>query len=78
MRSHYVAFEICANRAGTTMERPDFRLPSCGLYYGERNGMWMGACRRWGATSKSASWSINPSDAGTVMHIYERYLELGW
>jgi FtsP/CotA-like multicopper oxidase with cupredoxin domain len=39
-----VAFEICGNKAGTTMERPERRLPGCGWYFAKYDAdYWGGA-----------------------------------
>jgi FtsP/CotA-like multicopper oxidase with cupredoxin domain len=39
-----VAFEICGNKAGTILEDPGFRLPSCGWYFAKYDaGYWGGA-----------------------------------
>jgi FtsP/CotA-like multicopper oxidase with cupredoxin domain len=40
----HVAFEICGNKAGTTMEMPERRLPSCGWYVAKYDAdYWGGA-----------------------------------
>jgi hypothetical protein len=40
----HVAFEICGNKAGTTLEKPGNRLPSCGWYFAKYDAdYWGGA-----------------------------------
>lgn len=40
----HVAFEICGDKMGTSLEDPDFRLPSCGWYYAKYDStFWGGA-----------------------------------
>src|SRR5271167_4874308 len=43
----------------------------------KRKGMWMGGVPPLGYDLKERRLVINPSEADTVRHIYERYLELG-
>jgi FtsP/CotA-like multicopper oxidase with cupredoxin domain len=38
----HVAFEICGNLAGTSLENPDFRLESCGWYYAKYDSNYWG------------------------------------
>ena len=43
----------------------------------KRKGMWMGGVPPLGYDIRERRLVINPSEAGTVRHIYERYLKLG-
>jgi len=43
----------------------------------KRKGMWMGGVPPLGYDLRERRLVINPSEADTVRHIYERYLELG-
>src|SRR5271167_3453968 len=43
----------------------------------KRKGMWMGGVAPLGYDVRERRLVINPSEADTVRHIYERYLELG-
>ena len=43
----------------------------------KRKGMWMGGVLPLGYDVRERRLVINPSEAGTVRHIYERYLKLG-
>ena len=43
----------------------------------KRKGMWMGGVPPLGYDVRERRLVINPAEAGTVRHIYERYLELG-
>ncbi len=38
----HIAFEICANKVGTVMENPQFRVPSCGWYYSKYDATYWG------------------------------------
>jgi FtsP/CotA-like multicopper oxidase with cupredoxin domain len=38
----HVAFEICGNKMGTSLEDPDFRLESCGWYYAKYDSKYWG------------------------------------
>ena len=37
-----MAFELCGNKAGTSMARPDYRVPSCGWYYAKYDATYWG------------------------------------
>ena len=37
-----VAFEICGNKAGTSMGHPEYRVPSCGWYYTKYDATYWG------------------------------------
>ncbi len=43
----------------------------------KRKGMWMGGVLPLGYDVRERRLVINPAEAGTVRHIYERYLKLG-
>ena len=43
----------------------------------KRKGMWMGGVPPLGYDVRERRLVINPAEADTVRHIYERYLELG-
>jgi len=43
----------------------------------KRKGMWMGGVPPLGYDVRERRLVINPAEAGTVRHIYERYLKLG-
>jgi site-specific DNA recombinase len=43
----------------------------------KRKGMWMGGTRPLGYNVRERKLVVNPAEAETVRHIFERYLELG-
>ena len=51
-----VAFEICGNKAGTSMAHPDYRVPSCGWYYTKYDATY------WGGTPFSGLLMMRDAD----------------
>ena len=56
----HIAFEICANKVGTVMENPQFRVPSCGWYYAKYDATYWG-----GAPFNSLMLMRDDDDKGT-------------
>jgi FtsP/CotA-like multicopper oxidase with cupredoxin domain len=56
----HVAFELCGNKVGTSMEDPAFRVPSCGWYYAKYDAAYWG-----GAPLNNLMMMRDDDDKGT-------------